>query len=253
MHRNLQRVFDASRGELIACCEGDDYWVDSSKVQRQADLLCARPDLSAVFTDFVVSRFERGRWVVASRSALSGVDLSHLRGNLRGKSLAGQLRTLTAMYRSNVLRTLYERGLPQEDYPFTDSFLLAQALSCGAVWCMEFVSAVYRQSPNSATRSSPSSNLKVLLALRRFLEKLEEYFPKLGPIDASEFHNLDVAICRAAFVAGAVDEYAHAYTRLRGSGTRTPRYLSWLRPILKQPSLRTWSVRLRSLLRRGLR
>jgi glycosyltransferase involved in cell wall biosynthesis len=37
------------RGEFIALCEGDDYWIAKSKLQRQIDVLESRPDVALVF------------------------------------------------------------------------------------------------------------------------------------------------------------------------------------------------------------
>jgi glycosyltransferase involved in cell wall biosynthesis len=38
-----------SRGEYIALCEGDDYWIAEEKLQKQVEILDENPDISLVF------------------------------------------------------------------------------------------------------------------------------------------------------------------------------------------------------------
>jgi glycosyltransferase involved in cell wall biosynthesis len=54
MHRNFLATYKACRGEWIAQCEGDDYWIAPDKLQRQIDFLTHHPDCTICFTNALV-------------------------------------------------------------------------------------------------------------------------------------------------------------------------------------------------------
>ena len=45
---NLLKVFESARGKFIAICEGDDYWIENTKLQQQLDVMESRPELTFV-------------------------------------------------------------------------------------------------------------------------------------------------------------------------------------------------------------
>ncbi len=99
---NGARVLAACQGKYIAPCEGDDYWTDPYKLQKQVDFLEANPDYGLIFTD-ADHYYERdGKLIPAydktfRRKIPTGDVLSVL---LQGKN---PYRTCTSMFRRSLI------------------------------------------------------------------------------------------------------------------------------------------------------
>ncbi len=60
---NFLLALEMCQGEYIATLDGDDYWTDAGKLQRQADFLDARPYYPMCFHNCKIEFWEEGREV----------------------------------------------------------------------------------------------------------------------------------------------------------------------------------------------
>lgn len=53
-NNNFRRTLEACRGEYIAICEGDDIWLDKTKLKKQVGFLAENPDYVITYHDYDV-------------------------------------------------------------------------------------------------------------------------------------------------------------------------------------------------------
>jgi glycosyltransferase involved in cell wall biosynthesis len=151
--RNM--LISMSRGEFIALCEGDDYWICKQKLQKQVDILDANPDISLVFHN------AWGRHAGASHK--DWLFINHLRPFKNRYTLSDLITlrwfiaTATMLYKKKVK---YLEDIAKFAMGGDLVVQLSSALE-GDFYCIDEVYAVYRRHENSMANSLYSNAVDI--------------------------------------------------------------------------------------------
>lgn len=129
------------RGKYIALCEGDDYWCDSKKLQKQADFLEKNQDYilcSHLFKPFDQESQKYGIIANANRVSIDsqGIEVTNS-NNLK----YWFTKTLTIVFRN---RAVDVPALNKKYKYYRDIHLFYHLLQAGKGFCLNFLGGVYR-------------------------------------------------------------------------------------------------------------
>ncbi|WP_113719997.1 glycosyltransferase family 2 protein [Aeromonas salmonicida] len=99
---NLLRVFGVAKGDYIAICEGDDYWIDKLKIQKQYDILNSKIGIDLCFTSAYKLSVDGMLYDYASSHTL--IKTYDLKDIIRGGG--GFMPTASLMFKYDVIREI---------------------------------------------------------------------------------------------------------------------------------------------------
>ncbi len=148
---NAQRCNRLSRGRYIALCEGDDYWTDPYKLQKQVDFLESHSEYGIVYTDYDIFEEDSNRII---HSANSGqINANHLSAEnglfeaiIRKKI---KIPTSTVIFRRELLEQI---PLNNRVFCMGDTPLWLDLAKHTRFYYIDTVTCVYRKLKKSASR-----------------------------------------------------------------------------------------------------
>lgn len=157
MMPNFIWAIEQATGEYIALCEGDDYWTDPLKLQKQVDFMDANNDLAFSFHN-ALRYIENKNIFIPFNGINKYKDHSTVPLNLLFKRLGGAYPTCSTM-----LRTMHFRKIPDYFFLFGvgDTPLLLLAITQGSIGYLADDMAVYRTSDNNWSNKNSSFEDKI--------------------------------------------------------------------------------------------
>ena len=162
---SLERIINdavrSTEAKYIAFCEGDDYWTDPYKLQKQVDFMESHPEFSMCFHSVDVQLEE------------------NLDSNIQMNIKSGEYspREIYERWIVPTCSVLHRRGLSLNSFEkvvFGDIYRFVSLGYLGKIFCLDMKSAVYRRHKEGA-----SVNLSPLTLMR--LYKQYAFFEKLWP------------------------------------------------------------------------
>ncbi|MGI0107868.1 glycosyltransferase [Salinimicrobium sp. WS361] len=140
---NYVKTYSACTGRYVAICDGDDYWIDPLKLQKQVEFLEENPDFNIIYTN-KIDLFPTGKKDEPRKN--NGPQISNFEDLVKGNYIA----SVTALFRKVPLTDKMKQWIPSFPYGDWPTYLLVISQG-GKIYYLNKPTAVYRKGFGTST------------------------------------------------------------------------------------------------------
>ena len=202
---SLGRIMRKSReltgAKYIAMCEGDDYWTDPLKLQKQVDFLESHPDYSLCFHSAVL-HYEMGEQPDRLFSKLETREYN-IKENMEHWIVA----TASIVFRRSVIDLpCYKRYVNSRKFVVGDYPLILSCAKEGRLYAFEEPMSVYRLQPTGWTQQKNLSAKNALKLIEQEIEVMNifgGYAYEICPVNIAKHSRAAISLLFKGHVAEA--------------------------------------------------
>lgn len=195
---SIRRIMNEhTHGKYVAMCEGDDYWIDPLKLQKQVDFLENNPNYGLCYTKAKQFNQKKQKYMSDISSPYIGINDMIINRN--------PVTTLTTLFRKKLYDSYIKEINPSEKLWLTGDYPLWIWIGLHSnIHYIDQPTAVYRYLEQSASHAIGDINRqekfnRSIYDIRKFF--LNTYFPNHNYIDiiSNDFY-------RRNFIAGIIND-----------------------------------------------
>ena len=224
---NFIYVLEQARGKYIAICEGDDYWTDPLKLQKQIDIMEADNSLMACCTNSSLVDMSSN---ILEEKLIKAIVPDNKEGKYSLREFFEQNHTYptaSVVFRRSHFDEVCEKYKIMQNQYLGDWTLWIAILCFGDMYYLDEVTSAYRINPTSVTHSKVDER-RLGLAKANF-----KILPAVASILPDGFHDIKADLTNNTawlwFQLANAYRHLHKYLHMAGCilicGIQNPRYL----------------------------
>lgn len=179
----IKYLYDLANGKYLSFCEGDDYWIDEYKLQKQIDFLEKNKEYSATYHNtFVVNKIGELYYEYQDAFPLFKSHEITIKDLERSKILSGQLATIVCRNFwkkwTKFQKSIYLKADVNGDEKLSVTFPLE-----GKVYYFEEIMSCYRRTFDTESWNSRNRNRDNKYYFSKSCEILKKYLKEMYNYD----------------------------------------------------------------------